>query len=191
MTAWSKLFRREFLVALDRPFGPGIHEDIQVTCAGLFAGQLAALDQVCYAYRRARHGSFMSTPGTDHGSVFAAYEQVLADLDRLATAGDPVATTAVRSAVFERAIWHYAAVLQAGRSGVFPFGRAGLVPHGGRRDFFARMHADFARYAPPGYRPPPGTRGAKLRLIRRGAYRTYELLEPLNRLRVVMRGARD
>jgi hypothetical protein len=49
------------------------------------------------------------------------------------------------------------------------------------------MHADYLRYAPAGHRPPPGARGAKFRLIRRDAYVAYELLEPLNRLRVWLR----
>jgi CDP-glycerol glycerophosphotransferase len=50
------------------------------------------------------------------------------------------------------------------------------------------MHADFATYRPPGYRHPPGLRGLKFRLVERGAYRTYSLLEPLNRLRVAAAG---
>jgi CDP-glycerol glycerophosphotransferase len=61
------------------------------------------------------------------------------------------------------------------------------VPRRDRRRFFARMHDDFGRYAPPGYRFPPGARGAKFRLIARGAFWTYELLEPLNKARVALR----
>ena len=176
MTAWSRVLRRDFLLGLDEPFRPGIHEDIPVTCAALFAGRLSALARVCYRYRRFRAGSaMMSSAGQN--AVFDAYHEVLAMLGRLAAAGDPVATPAVRSAVFERAIWHYAAVLQT----------AGLVPRPDRKAFFGRMHEDFVRYEPPGYVLPPGPRGAKLALIRRGAYRTYELLEPLNRSRVALR----
>ena len=58
------------------------------------------------------------------------------------------------------------------------------MPRSERRRFFDRMHADFIRYRPPGYRVPAGARGAKLRLIERDAYWTYELLEPVNKLRV-------
>jgi Glycosyl transferase family 2 len=189
MTAWSKVFGREFLTALDEPFRPGIHEDIPVTCAALLAGRLAALSRVCYLYRRSRPGSFMATTSDRHWAVFSAYEEVLDKLDKLAAAGDPVATPAVRSAVFERAIGHYAAVLQTTGPGFGPLGRPGLLPRRDRRRFFARMHADFGRYQPPGYRPPPGPRGAKLRLIERGAYWPYEVLEPVNKLRVMARGA--
>ena len=49
------------------------------------------------------------------------------------------------------------------------------------------MHTDYVRYAPAGYLPPRGAHGAKFRLIARNAYWTYEVLEPLNRLRVAAR----
>lgn len=187
MTAWSKLFRREFLLGLNEPFRPGIHEDIPVTCAALFAGRLAVLDQPCYLYRRSRSGSFMATTSSIHWGVFNAYEEVLDLLRKRSESGDPVATPAVWSAVFERAIWHYSTVLQATGLGVGPVGRPGLVPRGERRRFFERMHSDYVRYRPAGYRLPPGARGAKLGLIERGAYWTYELLEPVNKLRVAAR----
>ena len=189
MTAWSKLFRREFLTALGEPFRPGIHEDIPVTCAALLTGRIAALNRVCYSYRRSRGGSFMATTSSAHLAVFDAYQEVFARLDKLAADGSPVVTPRVRRAVFERAIWHYSAVLQTTGTGFGPVGRPGLVPRRERRAFFERMHADFIRYAPDGYRPPPGARGAKFRLIQSGAYWAYEALEPVNRARVALRTA--
>jgi CDP-glycerol glycerophosphotransferase len=174
MTSWSRLLRREFLAGLGVPFGPGIHEDVPVTCAALLrAGSIAALPRVCYHYRRQRRGSFMATPGDAHLAIFGAYGQVF---DRMAA--DPPGPD-VQAAVFERAIWHYAAVLAGGRSG--------LVPPQRRQEFFARMHEEFTARRPPGYRLPPGARGLKFRLIQRGAYRSYAALEPLNRLRVAVR----
>ncbi len=190
MTAWSKLFRREFLTGLGEPFRSGIHEDIPVSCAALLNGRLSALDSPCYLYRRSRRGSFMATTSTDHQAVFASYEEVFGMLHKLVAAADPVATPAVQSAVFERAISHYCAVLATTGPGIGRFGRPGLVPRGERRRFFERMHADFLRYEPPGYRPPPGARGAKFRLVRRRSYLTYELLEPVNRLRVAVSPSR-
>jgi CDP-glycerol glycerophosphotransferase len=190
MTAWSKLFRRDFLTSLGEPFRGGIHEDIPVTCAALLNGRLSALDSPCYLYRRSRRGSFMATTSTDHLAVFRAYEDVFGMLHKLIAAADPVATPAVQSAVFERAISHYCAVLATTGLGIARFGRPGLVPRSERRRFFERMHADFARYEPPGYRPPPGARGAKFRLIKRDAYLTYELLEPVNKLRVAISARR-
>ncbi len=184
MTAWSKLFRREFLAGLGERFRAGIHEDIPVTCAALFAGRLAALDQECYCYRKSRPGSFMATTSADHLAVFCAYEEVFCLLNKLAADGDPVATSAVRSAVFERAIWHYSAILQTTGFGVARVGLPGLVPRDKRRQFFQRMHDDFERYQPAGYQVPPGARGIKFTLVKRGDYLAYELLEPVNRLRV-------
>jgi CDP-glycerol glycerophosphotransferase len=184
MTSWSKLFRREFLLGLREPFGPGIHEDIPVTCAALLAGRISALDQVCYTYRRSRPGSFMATTSEAHWGVFGAYEDMLDMLRRLTASADPVATAAVQSALFERAIWHYSTVLEAGRPGIGRAGGSGLVPRADRERFFERMHADFLRYRPSGYRMPGGARGVKFRLIERGSYRAYALLEPVNRIRV-------
>jgi CDP-glycerol glycerophosphotransferase len=184
MTAWSKVFRRDFLLGLGTPFPAGIHEDIPVTSAALLTGRLAALARPCYRYRRSRPGSFLVTPGRGHLAVFGAYRQVFERLERMRGSGDPRATDAVRAAVFERAIWHYSTVLGARGRRRWPRVRAGLVPRGDRRAFFARMHAEFTERRPPGYRLAPGPRGARLRLISRGAYRSYRLLEPLNRVRV-------
>jgi CDP-glycerol glycerophosphotransferase len=202
MTSWSKLLRREFLIGLDVPFRSGIHEDIPVTCAALLAGRISAFDRVCYSYRRSRPGSFMATTSSAHWGVFSAYEEVLGKVRKLVESGDPVATTAVQHAVFERAIWHYSSVFQAtsfrasafsatsrgtGKHGTARPGRSGLVPRRERRRFFERMHTDFVRFRPDGYRLPAGPRGAKFRLIERDAYRAYLLLEPLNKFRVAGR----
>jgi len=177
MTGWSKLFRREFLVELGEPFRTGIHEDIPVTCAALLAGRLGALDRPCYRYRRSRSGSFMVTTSSKHREVFNAYEEVFDLLAKHISAADPVATSRVQAAIFERAIWHYASVLAT----------PGLVPKAERRRFFERMHADYVRYEPDHYALPSGARGAKFRLIKRNSYVTYELLEPVNRVRVGLR----
>jgi hypothetical protein len=50
------------------------------------------------------------------------------------------------------------------------------------------MSADFRRWRPAGYQFPPGPRGAKFRLVARGTYGPYALLDPVNRLRVRLRG---
>jgi CDP-glycerol glycerophosphotransferase len=186
MTAWSKLYRRDFLRGLGVSFAAGIHEDIPVTCAALLSADLiAAVDQVCYRYRR-RPGSAMTTTSRQHLAVFAAYQRVFDLLARRDAAGEHV-SDAVRAAVFERAIWHYSTVLETTGPGVGRFGLPGLVPRRDRRRFFRRMHQDFVRYRPAGYRHPPGPRGAKLRLVERDAYVSYSLLEPLNQARVTLR----
>jgi CDP-glycerol glycerophosphotransferase len=181
MTSWSKLLRREFLAKLGTPFGPGIHEDVIVTCAALLAAEsIAAMPRPCYRYRRDRRGQFMGTPGPAHLAIFAAYHQVFDLLDSRATAGTPP-SPAVTAAIFDRAIWHYTTVFQA--TGPWP-GHGSLVPRPARRDFFARMHADFTARRPAGWRRPPGARGLKFALIERNAYLPYVALEPLNKLRI-------
>jgi CDP-glycerol glycerophosphotransferase len=183
MTSWSKLLRREFLARLGVGFGPGIHEDVIVTCAALLAAESAgAVTRPCYRYRRDRPGQFMGTAGPAHLGIFEAYRQVFDLLAARAAAGTP-ASAAVRAAIFERAIWHYTTVFQA--TGAWP-GGGSLVPRAARRAFFARMHADFMARRPPGYRRPPGARGLKFALIERDAYLAYVALEPLNKLRVAV-----
>jgi len=174
MTSWSKVIRREFLTGLGMSFPAGIHEDVALTCAMLLAAErIGALARVCYRYRQARPGSFMATTSSGQLSIFCSYENVFA----IVAGADPPADGEVRGAVFERAIWHYTTV----------FARPGrLVPPAQRRYFFGRMHEDFVRYRPPGYRHPPGARGVKFRLIERNSYRMYCLLEPVNQLRVLL-----
>jgi CDP-glycerol glycerophosphotransferase len=173
MTAWSKLLRREFLAGLGVGFAAGIHEDVPVTCAALLAAQsIAAVPQVCYRYRQDRGGSAMATTGSGHLAIFDSYRQVFELVTSRNAAGAPV-SEAVRAALFARAIWHYAAILDAG-----------LVPPAERRRYFARMHAEFVARRPAGYRHPPRARGLKFRLIERGWYPAYAALTPVNRLRV-------
>jgi CDP-glycerol glycerophosphotransferase len=163
MTVWSKVFRREFLDGLGVSFGPGIHEDVPVSAAALLAaGRIALLNRVCYRYRRARRDSLMAATTGRHFDIFTSYHQILAER----TLVPPV-----RAAIFERAIWHYTTVLP-------------LVPRSRRREFFGQMTRDFRRWRPAEFGFPPGARGAKLRLVDRGAYWTYSALEPLNRVRV-------
>jgi CDP-glycerol glycerophosphotransferase len=189
MTSWSKLFRREFLAGLGVSFAAGIHEDIQVTCAALLAADvICAADHVCYRYRRDRPGSAMATTSHGQWAVFDAYQRVFELLARMTADGRPP-TDAVQAAVFERAIWHYSTVLETTGFGVGRFGLPGLVPRAERHQFFDRMHEDFLRYRPASYRHPDGPRGAKLRLVERGAYQAYSVLEPLNQARVAIRDA--
>jgi CDP-glycerol glycerophosphotransferase len=187
MTSWSKLFRRDFLSGLGVSFAGGIHEDIQVTCAALLAADvIGAVEAVCYRYRRERQGSAMATTSLGQFAVFDAYHRIFELLASRDAAGQPV-SDALRAAIFERAIWHYTTVLQTTGFGVGPVGLPGLVPRAERQRFFGRMHEDFERYRPASYQHPAGARGAKLRLVERGAYWTYSWLEPLNQARVAVR----
>ena len=176
MTSWSKVIRRGFLDRIGLSFPEGIHEDVALTCALLLgARRLAALPRVCYRYRQ-RPGSFMATASTGQLSIFRSYETVFG----LVAAAGPAVSGPVRRAVFERAIWHYTTVL-GGRPG-----QGGLVPRAARRAFFERMHEDYGRYRPAGYRNPSGFRGVKFALVERNAYVLYSALEPVNRVRLLI-----
>ena len=177
MTAWSKVFRRDFLAGLGVSFGstgPAPHEDVPVTTLALLTAQrIGVLDRVCYRYRRARRGSYLAAASNANFNIFGSYQQVFNYFAERTELGAPV-TPAVYAAVFERAIWHYTTLLP-------------LVPRRRRREFFHRMSADFRRWRPGGFRFPPGPRGVKFRLTARDAYWAYALLDPLNRLRVRLR----
>ena len=177
MTAWSKVFRRDFLAGLGVSFGstgPAPHEDVPVTTLALLTAQrIGVLDRVCYRYRRARRGSYLAAASDANFNIFGSYRQVFNYFAERTELGAPE-TPAVYAAVFERAIWHYTTLLP-------------LVPRPRRREFFHRMSADFRRWRPDGFRFPPGPRGVKFRLTARDAYWAYALLDPLNRLRVRLR----
>jgi CDP-glycerol glycerophosphotransferase len=185
MTVWSKVMRREFLLALRQPFPDGIHEDVPVSCAALLgAAKISVESRVCYRYRQARRGSFMIRSTEAHFDIFRSYREVFDLVAKRLADGDMTITGPVRTALFERAIWHYTTVLGTGGWGIGRLGGSGLVPRRLYRRFFTMMHEDFLKYRPDGYRPPGGARGAKFRLIERNAYWTYVALEPVNRLRV-------
>jgi CDP-glycerol glycerophosphotransferase len=198
MTVWSKIIRREFLAGLGQPFPDGIHEDVPVSCTALISAskisaskastskastsKASAAGRVCYRYRQRRRGSFMIQTTEAHFDIFRSYRQVFEMVAKRLSGGDATITGPVVAALFERAIWHYTTILGKGGWGIGPVGADGLVPRRLRHRFFAMMHADFLTYRPAGYRHPSGARGAKFRLIERGAYWTYSVLEPLNRL---------
>jgi len=179
MTAWSKVFRRDFLAGLGISFGssgPAPHEDVPVsTMALLTAGKIGVLNRVCYRYRRARRGSFLAAASDGNFNIFRSYQQIFNLLSERSTVSAPD-IPGVRAAIFERAIWHYTTLLP-------------LVPRRRRREFFHRMSVDFRRWRPEGTGFPPGLRGLKFRLVARDAYRTYSFLDPLNRLRVALRAS--
>jgi CDP-glycerol glycerophosphotransferase len=177
MTAWSKVFRRDFLAGLGISFGssgPAPHEDVPVsTMALLTAGRIGVLNRVCYRYRRARRGSYLAAASAANFNIFGSYQQIFNYFAERTEMRAPI-TPPVYAAVFERAIWHYTTLLP-------------LVPRRRRREFFHRMSADFRRWRPAGFRFPPGPRGVKFRLAARDAYWAYVLLDPVNRLRVSIR----
>ena len=181
MTAWSKVFRRDFLVGLDISFGssePAPHEDVPVTTMALLtAKRIGVLNRVCYRYRQTRRGSFLAAASDANFNIFGSYQRIFSFFSERVRVRALVPPP-VYAAIFERAIWHYTTLLP-------------LVPRRRRREFFHRMSADFRRWRPSGFRYPPGPRGVKFRLVARDAYWAYTLLDPVNRLRVTLRSRND
>ncbi|MGH3164334.1 MAG: glycosyltransferase family 2 protein [Trebonia sp.] len=171
MSMWNKVFRRDFLVGLGIPFGPGIYEEVPVALAGLLtASTIGVLDRVCYRYRRSRAGSFMAEVSDRHFDIFTSYETIHAFMSQLAMAQNP----AIRAGMFERTIRHYVFALPK-------------VPGSSRRAFFSRMTRDYRRWRPAEFTFPSGPRGIEFRLIGRGAFWAYFALIPLNRFRLAWR----
>jgi len=179
-TVWSKVFRRGFLLDSGISFPDGIHEDVPVTFGALLgAEKIRVLSQVCYLYRQ-RPGSFMATASAGHFDIFRSYRQVLDMAAKWQPSDDTGSIDKVRTALFERAIGHYATNLEAGRR----------VPRGDRRRYFAMMRDDFVAYRPAGYRPPDSLSGLKYRLIARNSYLLYSVLTLVNRGRLRVQALR-
>jgi len=195
MASWNKIIRREFFIATSATFREeSPHEDIPVSCKLMLqAGRLSILNRVCYSYRKDRPGSYMiadrkilaGDSSRRHFNIFDAYEEVLDDIRDCEEKGKPV-TRQVRHTFFERAICHYAAILDDGKLGIGSFGGIGLIARGDRHEFFKMMHRDYLEYVPARYKKPGGFRGVKFQLIKKNAYWTYTLLDPANKVRMWM-----
>jgi CDP-glycerol glycerophosphotransferase len=173
MASWGKVIRRGYLAGLGLRFEQGIHEDVPFTCALLMdAKRIATLDTVCYLYRQRRPGALTNTPSYANFQVFTRYEKVFAAIGSRAAGPGPFLPL-----IFERAIWHYATVLDSPR----------CVPRRARREFFHRMSGHFSRFRPPGYSYPPGLRAVKYRLVERDAYLAYLAVRPVNQARIALR----
>ena len=95
MTAWSKVFRRDFLAGLGISFGsagPAPHEDVPVTTLALLtAGRIGVLNRVCYRYRRARRGSYLAAVSAANFNIFGSYQRIFDFIAERAGLRAPVA----------------------------------------------------------------------------------------------------
>ncbi len=189
MVSWTKIIRRAFYLSANVDFWPNPpHEDIPVSCTLLMeASRLSILNQVCYTYKKYRVGSAMGAGSPKrHFNIFPPYEVVLKHAAEKVSDGDQRVTEEVWRTFFQRAIWHYTSIFDAGATGSEPFRAGRLIAPQDRRDFFTRMHRYYVDFVPPGYRRPPGFRGIKFGLIEKNSYWTYRALAPVNKLRVTM-----
>ncbi|GGM33682.1 glycosyl transferase [Micromonospora sonchi] len=171
-TAWNRLVRRQFLADIGLRFAPGWYEDVSFSYPLLLAAdRIGVLHVVCVHYRQRRAGAITRTRGERHFDVFEQWHRVFREVDRLG-AGQ------LRSAVFERMMWHYLTVLGNG---------ARIAPEL-RPAFFARVTIEHARLRPPGgHRIPDGVEGLKHRLVAAGRWRTFSALRATNQVGEIAR----
>ena len=168
-SACTKIARRAFLDEIKLRFSPGWYEDTSYSHRLLIAaGRVEVLNRVCYHYRQRTVETITSTVSHRHFEVFDQYARLFNWLDT-----DPPAAHTLRRELFRVMIDHYLVII----------GNDHRVPPERRREFFARMAADFrARVPHDGYDAPRGVRGFKHRLVRHQAYRTYATLRRVYRL---------
>jgi len=137
MVAWNRVFRREFLLGLDQPFGHGYYEDLAVTYPALMlAERITLLDWVGYLYRQRRVGNITRTANTRHFEVFEQYERVFAFM-----AAHPQ-TLQFAEVMGARTLWHEEVILMRNR-----------VPRESRRAYYIRMADHYRRFHPAGGHP--------------------------------------
>lgn len=187
LASWNKIVRRDFFASRGASFAADWpHEDIPVSCLMLLeAEKLSILSQSCYRYRKDRPESTMTSgDARRHFRVFDAWRPVLEDAQIRAKAGDAVITGEVYRALFERAMWYEAMLLDTGRFSLERLGSGGYVTWRDRHEFFSLINADFVRFKPQDYQPPEGLRGVKFQLIKKNWFRVYSVLDPINKVRV-------
>ena len=155
---WSKVFRREFVRALDARFTPGGHSELALTYPALVAAErIAALDAVAYERRRPPNAACDRNVYGTPFDVFAAYDAVFAFADARGAA-----PSSRRELLPLAMLRHYLALL-------------GELPERKRRDFFARAHESYVRHVRGGERVPARLE-LPVRMARRGRYGALEAL---------------
>lgn len=174
-SACTKIFRREFANEIGLRFPPGWYEDTYFSHLLLVAASsIDLLPAYSYCYRLRTPGSITSTLSDRHYEVFAQYERLFADVERLAPDLPPV----VRGELFRMMLCHYFVIL----------GNPWRLPANERRRFFARIAREYAdRYPEGGYSRPLGAEGLKHWLASRRAYLLYA---GLRRVHLVVTGGR-
>ncbi|GHJ36444.1 CDP-glycerol glycerophosphotransferase family protein [Streptomyces sp. TS71-3] len=168
LVAWNKAYRRDFYLAHDFAYAPGLYEDAPVTYRAMVtAERIACLDRVGVEYRQRRQGAITRTPGRKHFDIFAQYDRLFAEVD----ARPELAWS--RPLLFERALDHM----------LFTLGRPERVTAEDREEFWAQA-ADFHRRTrPPRFPLPGGLRGAEMRLLANAPFSAYRALHRLNAAR--------
>lgn len=167
LAAWSRAFRREFLLDSGLRFITGNYEDLSVTLGTtMLASRLTILDRRCYRYRQRPTGAITATVSERHFAVFERYDEVFTFLAR-----HPECDR-LRGPLLDTVIRHELHILTSGTR----------VPPSQRRRFFDRIVHHHRTQRPPGWRPPPGREALKHILVAIGSYRLFEVVRRLSRV---------
>ena len=172
--ACNKVIRREFLAGLGLQWGSGWYEDVAYTMPLLLAAdRIGVIEQVCYGYRQRAEGATTSTRSRRHTEAFDQWQHVMT------FAADP-ALAEFRPLIFQRMILHYLGVLN----------HPSRIVRSQRREFFARIVADYRRLRPAeGYPSPGGVASIMVALVARNAFVVFEVLRGIYRARTVARSS--
>jgi len=105
--ACNKAYRRDFLQDLGVSFRTGLYEDISFTYTVLMnATRAVSLNRVVLLYRQRRSGNILGTTSSRHFDVFAQYDLVFAEADRVGI------SAGMRRHLFDIMVNHYVIILQ-------------------------------------------------------------------------------
>ncbi|MFA7322723.1 MAG: bifunctional glycosyltransferase family 2 protein/CDP-glycerol:glycerophosphate glycerophosphotransferase [Candidatus Nanopelagicales bacterium] len=173
--ACNKAYRRDFLQQLGVSFRAGLYEDISFTYAVLLnARRAVTLNRVVLLYRQRRSGgNILGTPSPHHFDVFAQYDLVFDELDRLGV------SDGVRKHLYDIMVNHFVIIIR----------HRGRIAASERKPFFAQATLSARKHAPPSSDDhaknlPSDVRG---RLFRKGSYRAFALYNWVDRKRIPLR----
>ena len=172
--ACNKAYRRDFLQQLDVHFQTGLYEDISYTYTVLLNAQTAvALNRVVLLYRQRRSGNILGTTSPRHFDVFAQYDRVFAEADRLGI------SEGLRRHLFDIMVNHYVTILQHG----------GRLAKADRRRFFGQAAMSVEQHTPDAEGDHRQNRPSNIRarLFRRKSYSTFAMYSWVDQRRVPTR----
>lgn len=166
MVVWNKAYRRDFIERLGLQFPDGYYEDLPWTYPVLMAAKrISLLDRVCYFYRQRRSGNILGTNSQRHFEVFGQYDLVFAFIDEHPELEE------WRPTMCHRMASHLVHVLNKGET---------RIPAERRQEFFMEAAKACQKHGRNVAWPKDMT--LEERLLRRGAYRSFEALRIWERL---------
>lgn len=160
--ACNKAYRRDFLQRLNVHFHTGLYEDISYTYTVLLnASTAVSLNRVVLLYRQRRSGNILGTTSPRHFDVFAQYDRVFAEADRIEI------SEGMRRHLFDIMVNHYVIILQHG----------GRLANSERRRFYEQASTSVERHSPAteGDHKQNRPSNIRARLFKRKSYSSFAL----------------